>query len=128
MGQQYQNHNPNPGPVYSGGGYTPISMAIAKFHQEAAAYWAAASAPSAAATPLAPGVLPETATTLGKLLAQHPDLVNDVSTGGALPLHTCGMSRDNQHAAAYGRNLICMCVCVCVWVCVCVCVCVQCYL
>eukprot|EP00729_Bicosta_minor_P022924 gene22924-7091_t len=29
VGQQYQNHNPNPGPVYSGGGYTPISMAIA---------------------------------------------------------------------------------------------------
>ena len=26
-GRQYQNHNPRPGPVYAGGGYTPINEA-----------------------------------------------------------------------------------------------------
>merc|ERR1719379_366594 len=25
IGKQYQNHNPRPGPVYAGGGYTPTS-------------------------------------------------------------------------------------------------------
>jgi hypothetical protein len=43
----------------------------------------------------------ESETTLAKLLRAHPDLVNDVATGGALPLHTAGMSRANQHAAAF---------------------------
>lgn len=28
IGRQYQNHNPRPGPVYAGGGYTPMSNAI----------------------------------------------------------------------------------------------------
>merc|ERR1711871_1751313 len=40
-------------------------------------------------------------TALAKLLDSHPDLVNDVATGGALPLHTCGMSRENQHATEF---------------------------
>lgn len=31
-----------------------------------------------------------------QLLAQKPDLVHDVSTGGAMPLHICGMSRRGQ--------------------------------
>merc|ERR1719258_612368 len=31
---------------------------------------------------------------------EWPDLVNDVSTGGAQPLHMCGMSRDNQRSTA----------------------------
>jgi hypothetical protein len=43
----------------------------------------------------------EADTTLAQLLDAHPDLVNDVATGGASPLHTCGMSRDNQHAVTF---------------------------
>ena len=82
VGAQYQNHNPRPGPVYSGGGYTPVSEAIAAFAREV----------DAGATP--------DRTTLAKLLDAHPDLVNDVATGGATPLHTCGMSRANQRATA----------------------------
>jgi hypothetical protein len=34
IGEQYQGHNPRPGPVYSGGGFTPTSQAIARFHRE----------------------------------------------------------------------------------------------
>jgi hypothetical protein len=83
IGAQFQGHNPRPGPVYAGGGYTPVSCAIASFSNE-----------------LATGV-DASETTLGRLLARHPDLANDVSTGGASPLHTCGMSRANQHATAF---------------------------
>ena len=83
MGEQYQNHNPRPGPVYSGGGYTPVSNVVATFRAEVRS-----------------GMQPAD-TALGKLLDAHPDLVNDVATGGALPLHTCGMSRENQHATAF---------------------------
>ena len=32
------------------------------------------------------------------LLAKFPDLVNDYTTGGAQPLHMCGMSSDNEDA------------------------------
>merc|ERR1712146_55911 len=28
IGRQYQNHNPRPGPVYAGGGYTPTCRAL----------------------------------------------------------------------------------------------------
>jgi len=72
IGRQYQNHNPRPGPVYAGGGYTPINEALRK-------------GPAA----------------LKPLLDKYPDLVNDISTGGATPLHMCGMGRDNQHATEY---------------------------
>lgn len=72
VGRQYQNHNPRPGPVYAGGGYTPMSNALRK--GEAA---------------------------LRPLLDKYPELVNDTSTGGARPLHMCGMGRDNQHATAF---------------------------
>ncbi|CAE7521683.1 secG [Symbiodinium natans] len=72
IGRQYQNHNPRPGPVYAGGGYTPINEALRK-------------GPAA----------------LKPLLDKYPDLANDVSTGGATPLHMCGMGRDNQHATEY---------------------------
>lgn len=72
IGRQYQNHNPRPGPVYAGGGYTPVSNALRKGEA-----------------------------TLRPLLDKYPDLVDDVSTGGARPLHMCGMGRDNQHAAAF---------------------------
>jgi len=70
VGRQYQNHNPRPGPVYAGGGYTPINRALGDDAAVAA------------------------------LLDKWPDLVNDVSTGGAQPLHMCGMSRDNQRSTA----------------------------
>lgn len=72
IGRQYQNHNPRPGPVYAGGGYTPINEALRK-------------GPAA----------------LKPLLDKYPDLVNDISTGGATPLHMCGMGWDNQHATEY---------------------------
>ena len=66
IGRQYQNHNPRPGPVYSGGGYTPTCAKLGD------------------------------AKGLRAWLEKYPDLVNDVSTGGAQPLHNCGMSRKNQ--------------------------------
>ena len=69
IGRQYQNHNPRPGPMYALGGYTPTSRAI---HDSVAA--------------------------LERLLDEFPDLVDDVSTGGARPLHVCGMSRNGQLA------------------------------
>jgi len=72
MGQQYQNHNPRPGPVYAGGGYTPVADALRERDS---------------AKP-----------TLRKMLNKYKDLANDVSTGGALPLHLCGMSREAQDA------------------------------
>jgi len=70
IGQQYQNHNPRPGPIYAGGGYTPINAALSSLNK------------------------------VNSLLDRFPDLVNDVSTGGAQPLHTCGMSQKNQEATA----------------------------
>merc|ERR1712205_204468 len=72
IGRQYQNHNPRPGPVYSGKGYTAMSQALKRGEQAIAA-----------------------------LLEQDPDLVNEISTGGATPLHMCGMSKQNQHSTAY---------------------------
>merc|ERR1719506_902919 len=72
IGRQYQNHNKRPGPVYAGGGYTPMSNALRKGEPA-----------------------------LKLLLDKYPELVNDVSTGGASPLHMCGMGRDNQQATAY---------------------------
>merc|ERR1719343_8296 len=79
IGQQYQNHNPRPGPVYAGGGYTPIVKAL------------------------------KDENTLVKLLEKYPDLANDVTTGGAQPLHMCGMSQVNQHVTStlikYGGDI-----------------------
>ena len=69
IGQQYEEHNPLPGPVYAGGGYTPLSKAIR-------------TGPEAVAT----------------LLAAEPELAWEVSTGGATPLHVCGMSPRGQHS------------------------------
>jgi ankyrin repeat protein len=71
-GEQYQNHNPRPGPVYAGGGYTPMSNALRV------------------------GEL-----ALKPLLDKYPELVNDISTGGATPLHMCGMGRDNEQSTAF---------------------------
>jgi len=67
IGKQYQNHNPNPGPVYDGNGYSLMSRAI---HQG-----------------------PEK---VNEVLHDFPELVHEISTGGARPLHTCGMSRRSQ--------------------------------
>ena len=67
IGRQYQGHNSKPGPVYAGGGYTPMSNALR-------------NGPKA----------------IQPLLERFPDLVNEISTGGATPLHMCGMSQDNQ--------------------------------
>lgn len=69
IGRQYQNHNPRPGPLYAGGGYTPVNDALRDPHR------------------------------LAQLLDKFPDLANDVSTGGATPLHMCGMG-GAKHAAA----------------------------
>ncbi|KAL7490387.1 hypothetical protein ACHAWX_000252 [Stephanocyclus meneghinianus] len=69
LGRQYQNHNPKPGPVYAGGGYAPSILALDDVDGK-----------------------------LIPLLREFPDLANDVTTGGAHPLHMCGMSRGKQRA------------------------------
>lgn len=66
IGRQYGNHNPVPGPVYSGGGYTDMANAIHRGPDAVQALLDAGSDP------------------------------NEVMTGGATPLHTCGMSRRGQ--------------------------------
>lgn len=35
-----------------------------------------------------------------EILDAHPELVNEITTGGATPLHMCGMSKTNQKMAA----------------------------
>ena len=70
-GRQYQSHNPRPGPVYAGGGYTPMASAVQ-------------AGPAAVAA----------------LLDRDPALLEDVATGGARPLHLCGMSPAGQRSAA----------------------------
>lgn len=70
-GKQYQNHNPRPGPVYAGTGYTDMSKAL---H----------AGPEA----------------VRSLLKEDPTLIEEVSTGGARPLHMCGMSSVNQRSTA----------------------------
>ena len=65
-GPQYAGHNPRPGPVYAGGGYTAMAQAIQRGPEAVVA-----------------------------LLASGAD-ANEEMTGGARPLHTCGMSRRGQ--------------------------------
>jgi len=72
IGAQYQNHNHLPGPVYddaNGGGYSFMARAV---H----------AGPEAVVA----------------VLADHPDLREEISTGGARPLHICGMSQHGQHS------------------------------
>lgn len=69
IGKQYQNHNPTPGPLYDGTGYSLMSRAI---H----------SSPSK----------------VQSLLTTYPQLVSEISTGGATPLHVCGMSLEGQRS------------------------------
>jgi ankyrin repeat protein len=71
IGRQYQNHNARPGPVYAGTGYSEMSQALHKGSQAVQA-----------------------------LLARQPTLAHEVSTGGATPLHMCGMSARNQLSTA----------------------------
>lgn len=67
IGEQYQNHNNRPGPVYDGTGYSLISRAL---H-------------------VGPDKVKE-------ILADYPELKDEISTGGARPLHMCGMSRKGE--------------------------------
>jgi len=69
MGEQYQNHNNRPGPVYDGKGYSLMSRAI--------------------------HVGPDK---VAEILADHPALKEEISTGGARPLHMCGMSTKGQRS------------------------------
>lgn len=67
IGQQYEQHNSLPGPVYDTSGYTELSQAIR-------------SGPEA----------------VQRLLEMHPELAHEITTGGATPLHVCGMSRTGE--------------------------------
>jgi hypothetical protein len=67
IGAQYQDHNPRPGPVYARTGYSEMSAAV--------------------------GAGPEA---VASVLARDPSLRAEISTGGAQPLHTCGMSNRGQ--------------------------------
>jgi Ankyrin repeats (many copies) len=67
IGQQYQNHNHRPGPVYDGKGYSLMSRAIHAGPDK-----------------------------VKEILADYPELKEEVSTGGARPLHICGMSQKGQ--------------------------------
>ena len=69
IGEQYQNHNHRPGPAYDGKGYSLMSRAI---HMGEAK--------------------------VREVLKGHPYLKDEISTGGARPLHVCGMSKKGQLA------------------------------
>ena len=73
FGKQYQNHNPTPGPVYDEGGYALVVKALDDMNR------------------------------LEALLLKFPDLANDVTTGGAAPLHMCGMSKMKEDSV---KNLV----------------------
>jgi ankyrin repeat protein len=68
IGTQYENHNHVPGPLYDGNGYSLMGRAI---H-------------------VGPDKVKE-------LLTKYPQLLEEISTGGARPLHICGMSERGQH-------------------------------
>lgn len=67
VGRQYQNHNPRPGPAYDGAGYSEMTRALHRGRDAVVA-----------------------------LLDRSPELVREVSTGGATPLHMAGMSKRAQ--------------------------------
>ena len=67
IGEQYQNHNNRPGPVYDGKGYSLMGRAIHAGPEKVA-----------------------------EILADYPDLKEEITTGGARPLHMCGMSQKGQ--------------------------------
>ena len=63
IGTQYENHNHKPGPLYDGSGYSLMGRAIHIGREK-----------------------------VNELLEDFPQLLEEVSTGGARPLHICGMS------------------------------------
>ena len=67
IGQQYQNHNPRPGPIYSGDGYSLMSRAVHAGPEK-----------------------------VKEILRDYPQFKEEISTGGARPLHVCGMSKRGQ--------------------------------
>lgn len=69
IGEQYQNHNNRPGPVYDGKGYSLMGRAIHIGSEKVA-----------------------------EILKEHLELKEEISTGGARPLHICGMSQKGQHS------------------------------
>ena len=69
IGQQYEQHNSLPGPVYAGGGYTVLSAAIR-------------TSPEA----------------VSQLLQEQPELSFETTTGGATPLHVAAMSARGEHS------------------------------
>eukprot|EP00470_Lotharella_oceanica_P007452 CAMPEP_0170197448 /NCGR_PEP_ID=MMETSP0040_2-20121228/66437_1 /TAXON_ID=641309 /ORGANISM="Lotharella oceanica, Strain CCMP622" /LENGTH=201 /DNA_ID=CAMNT_0010447123 /DNA_START=63 /DNA_END=668 /DNA_ORIENTATION=+ len=71
-GQQYQNHNKAPGPVYAGTGYTAMTQALR-----------------------------EGKSAIDAVLKKDPKAINEITTGGATPLHMCGMSHRGQMSTAY---------------------------
>lgn len=68
IGTQYENHNHKPGPLYDGSGYSLMGRAIHIGREK-----------------------------VNELLEDFPQLLEEVSTGGARPLHICGMSERGQH-------------------------------
>ena len=68
IGTQYENHNHVPGPLYDGSGYSLMGRAIHIGREK-----------------------------VNELLEDYPQLIEEVSTGGARPLHICGMSERGQH-------------------------------
>jgi hypothetical protein len=67
IGEQYQQHNNRPGPVYDGKGYSLMSRAIHMGPEK-----------------------------VKEIFVDYPELGEEVSTGGARPLHVCGMSSKGQ--------------------------------
>jgi len=65
---QYQGHNPRPGPVWTETGYTEMNKAVAGADIQK----------------------------IKDLTAQDSSLANELGTGGATPLHMCGMSQNGQ--------------------------------
>mmetsp|Transcript_4629 Transcript_4629/g.6914 ORF Transcript_4629/g.6914 Transcript_4629/m.6914 type:complete len:257 (-) Transcript_4629:140-910(-) len=71
-GKQYQNHNKAPGPIYDGSGYADIVTALR-----------------------------EGKSAIDSVLKKDPNAVNEITTGGATPLHMCGMSYRGQMSTSY---------------------------
>merc|ERR1712198_812284 len=67
-GPQYGGHNPLPGPVYTGTGYTDLTAAISA------------------------GDIDK----VKEICSREPERVNELTTGGARPLHMAGMSKNGQ--------------------------------